>query len=458
MNRLRSSFRDPNGFVYHRDGRLLRQVNLAYRDHYDALLESGLYGELVNAELLIPHDEVSADLAETGQVYRVLEPQRLPFVSYPYEWCFSQLKDAARTTLQIQKKALARGMTLKDASAYNIQFYRGKPILIDTLSFERFQEGTPWIAYRQFCQHFLAPLAIMSCHDIRLGRLLERFLDGIPLDLASEILPQWSWLRPSLAVHVHLHARSIRRYADASRDRVKRSRRVSRRGLEGLLAHLEGAVDHLQWKREKTEWADYEMRHGYSEVARADKERVVDEYLKAVAPASVWDLGSNTGFFSQLAARAGSQVVALDGDPGAIEFLYQRVKGGEQRILPLWVDLSNPSPAVGWAHRERDSLAERGPAGLILALALIHHLAISNNVPLEEIAQFLSGLGRNLIIEFVPKSDPQAQRLLVSREDIFADYTQASFEHAFSQYFTVISSSPIGEGDRRIYRMARIGS
>ena len=146
MNRLPSSFRDPNGFVYQRDGRLLRQVNLAYRDHYDALLKSGLYGELVDAELLIPHDEVSADLAATGQAYRVLEPQRLPFVSYPYEWCFSQLKDAARTTLQVQKMALARGMTLKDASAYNIQFHRGKPILIDTLSFELFQEGTPWIA------------------------------------------------------------------------------------------------------------------------------------------------------------------------------------------------------------------------------------------------------------------------------------------------------------------------
>ena len=456
MNGLPSSFRDPNGFVYNRDGRLLRQVNFSFSEHYDALLESGLYEELVAAELLVPHDECSTDLALTDQAYRVLEPQRLPFVSYPYEWCFSQLKDAALTTLQAQKRALARGMTLKDASAYNIQFHLGKPILIDTLSFERSREGMPWIAYRQFCQHFVAPLAIMSCLDIRLGRLLERFLDGIPLDLASNMLPRSSWIRPSLAIHIHFHSRSIRRYANASRDRVEQSRHLSRRKLEALVAHLESAIERLQWKPEETEWADYETHHGYSEAARADKERVVLEHLHDVAPASVWDLGSNTGFFSKLAARAGSQVVALDGDPGAIELLYRQVKEGERRILPLWVDLSNPSPALGWAHRERDSLAGRGPADLILALALVHHMAISNNVPLEQIARFLSLLGRSLVVEFVPKSDPQAQRLLVSREDVFSDYSQASFERAFSRYFTTISSSPIGEGERRIYRMARV--
>ncbi len=456
MDRLSSSFRDPSGFLYYRDGRLLRQVNPSYREQYETLVGSGLYDELIDAALLIPHRECPRTLSATPDAYRVLEPQEVTYVSYPYEWCFSQLKDAALTTLEVQKRALGHGMTLKDASAYNIQFHEGRPILIDTLSFERYRKGDPWIAYRQFCQHFLAPLAMMSSIDVRLGRLLERFLDGIPLDLASETLPRWSWIRPSLTLHIHLHARSIRHYAEVSRERVQRSRNVGRRGMDGLIANLMASVDRLDWQPKATQWADYETHHGYSEGARAEKERVVLEYLHEIAPRTAWDLGANTGLFSQLAARAGCQVLALDEDPGVVEIHYRRVKEqGERRILPLWIDLANPSPSVGWAHGERPSLVDRGPADLVLALALIHHLAISNNARLEMIAEFFSGLGKNLVIEYVPKSDPQTQRLLVSREDIFEDYSEAGFERAFSRFFSIISSKQIGDTERRIYRMAR---
>ena len=456
MDRLSSSFRDPNGFIYRQEGRLLRQVNPSYRAHYDALMGSGLYDELVAATLLIPHRECPNTLAATPDAYRVLEPQTVTYVSYPYEWCFSQLKDAALTTLEIQKRALSHGMMLKDASAYNIQFHEGRPTLIDTLSFEQYQDGKPWIAYRQFCQHFLAPLAMMSSIDVRLSRLLERFLDGIPLDLASETLPKRSWLRPSITLHIHLHARSIRRYAEASREQLQRSRNVRRLGLDGLVANLTAAVNRLDWQPEDSEWADYETQHAYKDAARTEKERIVLECLNEIAPRTAWDLGANTGFFSQLAARAGCQVLALDGDPGAVELHYRRVKEeGVRRILPVWIDLANPSPSVGWSHEERGSLVDRGPADCVLALALIHHLAISNNTRLEMIAEFFSRLGRNLVIEYVPKSDPQTQRLLVSREDIFEDYSETVFERAFSRFFSIVSSKEIGETGRRIYRMAR---
>lgn len=457
MGRLSSSFRDPNGFVFHQGEKLLRQVNVAYRPHYEALLESGLYKELVDAALLIPHEELPTSFALTSDAYLVLEPTRLPTVSYPYEWCFSQLKDAALTTLRIEKRALGHGMTLKDASAYNIQFHEGRPILIDTLSFERQQEGAPWIAYRQFCQHFLAPLALMSLVDIRLGRLLERFVDGIPLDFASRILPKRSWVRLSLGLHIHLHARSIRRHSDTSRERVERSRKIGPKGLEGLIDNLESAITRLTWRPEGTEWMEYESAHGYSDVAQADKREAVTELLREISPRTVWDLGSNTGIFSQLAALSASHVLAIDGDPGAVEIHYRRLRErGECRVLPLWIDLTNPSPAVGWAHRERDSLMSRGPADLVLALALIHHLAISNNTPFEAIAELLFHFGRSLIVEFVPKSDPQVQRFLVSREDIFHNYSQVAFEGSFSKYFRAVRKRQIGDTGRWLYYMVRI--
>jgi len=298
---------------------------------------------------------------------------------------------------------------------------------------------------------------LMSLVDVRLARLLDRFLDGIPLDMASALLPRTSWVRLSLALHIHLHARSIRRHAHASSERVKRSRDLGKRGLEGLIDNLESAIHRLEWTPTGTEWAGYEDVHGYSPEALSQKERLVLEILEETRPKVVWDLGSNTGLFSRLAARVAETIVAIDGDPAAVEILYRRIKReGESRILPLWIDLTNPSPALGWAHSERRGLLNRGPADTILALALIHHLAISNNLPLERIATFFSDLAPHVIVEFVPKSDPQAQRLLVSREDIFPDYNRTEFERVFARSFRTVHSTQIEGTDRWIYSMVRI--
>ena len=192
---LGGSFRDPNGFVFVSEGTLYRQVNKSYQRHYDLLYSSGLYEALVSRHLLIAHDECDYLPHGNDQIYKVLRPLPVPFVSYPYEWCFSQLKDAALVTLDLQKRALAHNMVLKDASAYNIQFLDGKPLLIDTLSFETYEEGRAWVAYRQFCQHFLAPLVLMSQKDIRLSQLLRVYIDGIPLDLAASLLPKRTYLQ-----------------------------------------------------------------------------------------------------------------------------------------------------------------------------------------------------------------------------------------------------------------------
>jgi len=451
-----SSFRDPSGFLFWRDGMLYRQISRGYQQHYDLLMSSGLYRELTEAGLLVAHREIplSNHPGLPEDTYKVIAPEVVPFISYPYEWCFSQLKDAALSTLEIQRRALGRGLMLKDSSAYNIQFAGGQPTLIDTLSFEAYREGAPWIAYRQFCRHFLAPLALMSRRDIRLGQLLRVHLDGIPLDLASPLLPKFTWLQFSLSAHIHLHARSERHY-ERKTDRAFHGT-VSRRALQALIASLEAAVKRLTWSPRGTEWAEYYDDTNYSEQAFAQKKRMVAEFLDRSQPHTVWDLGANIGEFAAIAVDRGIPCVALDLDPAAVEKNYLACKAaGRTRVLPLLVDLTNPSPAIGWANEERLSLGERGPADACLALALVHHLAISNNLPFERIATFLASLCTWLLIEFVPKTDSQVQRLLASREDIFTHYTEDDFEREFSRYFKVEGKVPLPAGARIMYTLRR---
>ena len=451
-----ASFRDPSGFVFRRGGIVHRQIGAGYRDDYQRLMQSGLYDELVSAGLLLEHSEVELSLAADEGAYRVIRPVQLPFVSYPYEWCFSQLRDAALATLRIQRLALARGMWLKDSSAYNIQLHQARPVLIDTLSLERYPEGKPWVAYRQFCQHFLAPLVLMSKTDVRLNQLLKANLDGIPLDLASRLLPWSSRFSLSLGLHIHAHARSQRKYAERPAKVSAAAGQLSRRALEALVAHLEATVERLSWRHGKTEWSDYyEANNNYSGQAMQSKERLVGELLRQVQPASVWDLGANVGRFGRLALQGGAQtVVAWDVDPACVEANYRQVAAGrEQGLLPLVLDLTNPSPAMGWAHAERMSLAERGPADAVLALGLVHHLAISNNVPLARIAAHFKQLGRWLIVEWVPKEDSQVQKLLASRADVFPDYRQAAFEEAFQKEFRIERKAEIDGSRRAVYLM-----
>ena len=451
-SRSGGSFRDPSGFLFVRDGTLYRQINQIYRPSYDQLIDSGLYAEMVALGCLIPHESAATPPAEPATASLVIQPEPVPFISYPYEWSFSQLQDAALITLEIQQRALKRGLSLKDASAYNIQFHRGLPLLIDTLSFEPYHEGEPWVAYRQFCQHFLAPLALMSLRDIRLGQLLRLHIDGVPLDLAAQLLPRRSRLRVGLLTHLHLHAVSQKRFAGAEVRSTERRGRVSRIGFLGLIDSLRRTVAGLRWEPGRTDWAEYDRMHNYSAAAQADKRRIVGEYLDRARPASLWDLGANTGEFSRLASSRGISTIAFDVDPSAVEANYRSVRReGEKSLLPLLMDLTNPSPAQGWRHEERQALVARGPADAVMALALVHHLAIGNNVPLPQLAGFLAALGRWLIIEFVPKSDSQVRRMMAAREDIFTDYTREGFEQAFGVFYHLHLASQIAESDRTLY-------
>jgi hypothetical protein len=467
-----SSFRDPSGFLFFRGGAVYRVINNVYKENYDPLMGSGLYEALTREGLLIPHAEADPAEAPSDTAYKVIKPVPLSFITYPYEWSFSQLKDAALATLRVQQTAFRFGMSLKDCSAYNIQFLKGSPVFIDTLSFEKYPEGRPWVAYRQFCQHFLAPLALMKHTDVRLSQLFRVYVDGVPLDLASALLPFRTRLRFSLLSHIHLHAGAQRRYAGkGGRSSFVRSAlravpakelrppfplKMGRLAFLGLIDNLESTVKRLRWQPKGTEWADYYEDTNYSAEALAHKKRLVAEFLARTAPKTVWDLGANVGLFSRIASDQGIETIAFDVDPAAVEKNYLTVTANRETcLLPLVLDLTNPSPGLGWANTERTSFLDRGPADTVLALALVHHLAISNNVPLGNLAEFLAKIGRWLIIEFVPKSDSQVQRLLASREDVFTDYTQAVFERDFAKFFAIRASTRISRSERTLYLLER---
>jgi len=446
------SFRDPSGHVFRRDGRILRQVNQSYAADYEQLISSGLYAELTSLGLLVRHEEV-AEPPDREPGYRVLAPDRIDFISYPFEWAFSQLKAAARATLSIQRIAVEHGMVLKDASAFNIQFVGANPIFIDSLSFERWVEGTPWVAYRQFCQHFLGPLALMSATDVRLGALSRLFIDGPPLDLVSRLLPVTSRFHPSLLVHLHLHSKAQAKHGGAA-IAGRTPTAFTKRAMLGLVDHLESAISRLTYTAAGTTWADYYSNTNYTDAAMAEKHRIVAGMLDAAAPTTTWDLGANTGAFSRIAADAGAYTLAIDGDPAAVE---RAVLAGqarkERRILPLVMDLANPTGAMGWAHQERSSLIERGPADAVLALGLIHHLTLSNHVPFAMTADFLAQIGRTLIIEFIPPTDSQVVGMLSRMPKAEAGYSIDLFERAYRERFRIHESESIPGSERRLYRM-----
>jgi ribosomal protein L11 methylase PrmA len=457
IDRDPGSYRDPGGFVYRRDGVLLRQVNASLIADWEAFAASPLATRLVAEGRLLPWTPVDIDQAATPDARAVIAPEPVEFISYPYEWTFGQLRDAALLTLDIQLEALDAGWTLRDASAYNVQFRAGKPVLIDLLSLEPLEPGQPWVAYRQFCEQFLAPLALMARRDIRLSRLQRADPDGIPLDLATRLLPSRSRLNFGLLSHLYLHAAAQGRYADNEEDgAAARGTRIDPVRLKALIGSLRKTVAALRWDPKGTEWADYADNTSYSDTATAAKARLVADYVGRIEGPVVWDLGANTGRYSRIAADAGKRVLAFDIDPAAAERNYRALAGeGRSDILPLVLDLANPSPGIGWAGRERRSLQDRANADATLSLALVHHLAISRNVPLPMFAALLADLAPAAIVEFVPKADPMVRRLLASRRDVFPDYTLEGFRDAVRTRFAIEAESPIEDSGRALFLLRR---
>jgi hypothetical protein len=459
----KSSFRDNSGYIFHEKGEIFRAVSYSYKDSYEFLLKSGLYDYLINEELLVPHSEEERDF-DFPNVFKIIKPPKIDFISYPYEWSFSMLKDAALTTLLIQKAALKHGMILKDGSAYNIQFLKGKAVLIDTLSFSIYKENEPWIAYHQFCKHFLAPLALAALCDVHLMQMLKEFIDGIPLDITKKILRNKSFFNPGIFIHIYLHNSFQNRFSSNGKNVSVNKKWVNKNSQLRLTENLEKVITNLNLKQTKTSWSEYYSEEHITNEYLNNKKSIVKDFLTRADSKRVLDFGANDGEFSKIAAENNLNVIAFDSDHNSIDKCYNYIKKKNiNNLIPLVVDVTNPSPSIGWANAERKSFIERLSPGneedkenLVLALAIIHHLCIANNVPLNYAAELFSKICGWIIIEFVPKDDPMVKKLLLHREDIFAKYYIEIFENEFQKYFTVLDRKPVSGSGRVIYLMRKI--
>lgn len=434
-----ASFRDPSGHVYDNGASVIRTINGPYAADWEYIKKCGLLDKASSAGLLPEFKEipVPSELAATGAC-AALEVERVPFISYPYEWCFAQLKDAALLTLRLQKLAITHDCILKDASAYNVQFAGGKPVFIDLLSFEKWDGCKPWEAYRQFCQHFLAPLALEAWMDLRCGLLSRQWIDGIPLDLACSLMPLRARASLGLGMHLFLHSRMQQKHADARDSGAKAKQvRLSPQKMLDLAESLEQTVKALKPAKNRTEWEDYYQDTNYTDAAMADKGactgRIAEEHCRRAGSSLAIDLGANDGYFSKILAAHFSTVVAADVDPAAVGAHYAAI-AGHGNILPLVQDLTSPSPDLGWALRERESFPARAKADMVIALALCHHLHFTGGIPFEQIAAFFAELltaGGTLLVEFVPAEDSQVRRLLAARDISLAHYNLENFVSAF---------------------------
>jgi len=420
--------------VYLTEGRVFRTVQPVYAEHWGFAEKSGFFEEAIRQGKLLPFTETTP----LEGSWKTLEIERLPFISYPYEWSFGQLKDAALLTLDLMQLAMKHGLVLKDASSYNVQFFNGKPVFIDHLSFEMRRTGEPWAAYLQFCKHFLAPLALMCYRDVRCGKMLSLWIDGLPLDIASSLLPWKTRFNPLLQLHIHTHARMQHRHADARQvaDKVKQLT-LNESVVPKLCESLRMVIENMQLPTFSTQWGDYYSDTNYSREGAEEKARFVRQVVASRPGALSVDLGANTGLYSRILAEHFRAVIASDLDYLAVEKMYAALKQeGNSPILPLVLDLSNPSSGIGWASEERESFQGRCKADFLSALALIHHLVQDAGIPLGKVARYFASLLRQdgtLILEFVPWEDSQVQRMMAARQNVFPDYTLEGCIAAFQE-------------------------
>ncbi len=447
-----ASFKDPSGFVFERNDIFYRQINQSYKDDYDLLMNSGLYKELVKKKYLLPHDEINENFTGSPDWYKTILPEQLSFISYPYEWCFGQIKDAALLTLSVQKIALGYGMILKDATHFNVQFHNGKAVFIDTLSFEKYNASQPWVAYRQFCECFLFPLFLQKYLKIDVQKLMLTYPDGIPATVTKELLPPKSVFNLGVGLHVSLQSR-----IKAGNNPGDYKGQFDEKKMLHLVSNLEDNIKKCTLnKKNKTTWSNYYDETIISKSYLSEKEIAFHKLIGLTEFQTVLDIGANDGFFSKIISEKAKAIVSIDFDQNCINSLYSYTKEKKSlNILPLCIDFANPTPAVGFDNKERSSFLDRAKFDLVLALAFIHHLAISKNIPFRNIAESFQKIGRSIIVEFIPKEDEKVQQLLQNRKDIFSDYNEAEFINAFGKYFDIAGAIKIPGTHRTIYLLRR---
>jgi hypothetical protein len=439
------SFRDPASRVFERDGEILRLLSPHGWEGWEALMAGRLLGDFTSSGRLVATE--AAD--EAG---RVLRHERLPFVSYPYEWTFSMLRAAALLHLDLLEAALAEDLTLKDATPYNVQFRGARPVFIDVGSFDRLEPNEPWLGFRQFCRMFLFPLMLRGYRDIPFQPWLRGSVDGIDAATARAVLRGRDLLRPGVLTHVALQARAER--ATAGRGDDVRSALAGaglpKSVLEANLRRMRRIVERIEWRPAASTWSDYATGCAHVPAQRQAKEAFLARVLGRRRPAVVWDLGANDGHFSRLAAAHAGYVLAIDGDELVLDRLYRSLAAdGAANLQPLLIDLAQPSPALGWRGTERRRLEDRSSPDLVLFFAVVHHLVLGASIPLGEVVGWLRSLDAEVVFEWVPPADPMATRLGANKRahEIHPDYTDGGLAAALAGRFSIEDEAPV-EGRR----------
>ncbi len=452
------SFRDRTARVFYHDGKILRGLNETALKEWQALSATGFYRRFCETGAIVPtqqRDISSVPFDQSSQPWAgVLEHERLPFVSYPYEWSFEMLRDAALLQLDLVLAGLDEGIGLKDASAYNVQWKGATPVFVDLASFYVRADGEPWVGYRQFCQMFLYPLLLQAYRDVPFQPWMRGSIDGMDAEVCLNLLSARDYLRGGVLAHVYLQAKAQKAYNSTTRDvRADLNKAgFDKRIIKANAERLRALVASLEWKPKQSTWSDY-LKCGHYEASDAAQKR---DFVRGVASARrwnlAWDIGCNVGVFSRIVAEHARSVVAMDADYLAIDKLYRALKSERvANILPLIVNVTDPPPNLGWRNLERKRISERGQPELVLALALIHHVVIGGNIPMAEFVQWLRDLGGDLVIEFVTRQDPMVATLLRNKEDHYSDYTEQVFERELAARFRIVKREPLGSGTRILY-------
>jgi hypothetical protein len=442
------SFRDVDGFVIQRGSTITRFIQQSYAHNYELLMGSGLYQRLVDEGMLVAHQEIPLVTEEERKYFKILEPKFIPFISYPYEWTASQWKEVLLALLKINLISLEYGMILKDATPFNFTFFEGKCVFFDTLSFGKYTDGDSWVAYRQFCESMLGPIALIYFNDVSWSRLFQSNINGWPLKFVSKNLSWKAWFKASLLIHIHWHAKFSNKGIKGGVESG-----LSKEKLLILINMLSNSIQKWGSPSENIHWSDYYDTGILSNNYLDEKIKTVSDWLKIIEPLTVIDLGANNGCFSLLASESGAKVIAVEFDHGSLEKLRLEIKQKKlTNIETVLADITQPSAGVGWVNRERLSLLERLKGEVVLSLALIHHLCITSNIPLSFIAEMYANMtNRFLIIEFIPRSDPKVIQMLEHRKDIFKQYTEEHFVLSFSPYFFLKNSSESKFSDRKLF-------
>lgn len=457
------SFRDRDGRVYHFQDRVLRGLSDSALQNFRQLQEKSFYIKLVESGKVIGTREIPAEenpLPDDVQAQWAgfLEHDPVPVISYPYEWTFSMLKAAASLQLHLVERAVSNGFTLKDATPYNIQFVNRKPVFIDIPSFEPLLQGVPWSGYRQFCEMFLFPLFLQAYKGCNFQPFMRAAINGIDVQVAATLFGFRDRFRKGVMSHVWLQAKLDRRFGGSSED-VRSSLKSAGFNRELILVNvrkLQKLVRKLAWQAAGSQWGDYTKFHNYSTDDHVRKEEFIQAAISVEKPHTVWDIGCNTGQFSRISAQECRQVVATDIDHVAVERLFLD-ENTPENILPLIQNVVDPSPNWGWRGRERSDLQSRSQPDLVLCLALIHHVVISANIPLEEFIDWLAGLTDKLVIEYVSRQDEKVQILLRNKEDKYRDYNRESFETNLRRHFDIRVQQQSNAGNRSLYLCVKRG-